>query len=63
MTRRAIFSQTGLSRRGKDAWLPYGSININCFSHEHNDPLPRLGIEPRVDNLAIANSCSYPLTT
>ena len=35
---------------------------IQGFSQEHNDVLSSSGIEPRVDNLAVAYLRSYPLS-
>ena len=57
----AIFSPTGLPRRVD--WLAhYGIIVVKCLFQGHSNTLSVSGTKPRVDNFAIANLRSYPLT-
>ena len=56
-----IFNQTGPPRR-VDAWPRYGSVYVMCRYQGHNDILPSSRTKIRVDNLAFANLCSYPLS-
>ena len=60
LIRHAIFDHTGPPRRSI-AWPRYGNIGGMCLAQEHNDTLPSSGSEPRVNNLAVAKFCSYPL--
>ena len=56
-----IFNQTGPPRR-VDAWPRYGSVYVMCRYQGHNNTLLSSRTKIRVDNLAFANLCSYPLS-
>ena len=56
----SIFRQTG-PPHWLDA-LACGILDVKCFSQGHNDALPSSEIEPRANNLAVANLLSHPLS-
>ena len=57
-----MFGQTGPSQR-VDCLAPgCGSVSVKCLSQRHNNALPSSETVPRVDNLAVANLRSYPLS-
>ena len=52
-----------LPHQYKIAWPRYGrGVGVNYFSQRHTDTLPCSGIEPRVNNFAVANLRSYLLS-
>ena len=57
-----IFSQAGIPRR-VNCLAPLSKNNgVKCLPQRRNVILPISGTEPRVDNLAVTNLRSYPLS-